>query len=143
MNGEIRDDNSISESKINEEIIKKYDKNYHIYRRSTTVVNKGKTYNKTLKVGLYASGGVGSNIRDAETGVYYDYKVGSKDENLFFSVVDCTGTKSKSSIVFFYHSPKHYESVNMTTVSEDTHYRWNQSINDNLSNGVKRFTNRN
>jgi len=121
------DDISISESKINEEIIKKHDKNYHIYRRTTKVEKKGRTYDEKFKIGLYASVGVGSKIRDAITGVYYDYKVGSKDEGRFFSVVDCTGTKSKSSIIFFYQSPNHYESVNKTTVNEDTHYRWNQS----------------
>ena len=121
------DDNSISESKINEEIIKKHDKNYHIYRRTTKVEKKGNTYDETFKLGLYASSGVGSNIRDAVTGAYYNYKVGSKDEDRFFSVVDCTGTKSKSSILFFYQSPNHYESVNKTTVNEDTHYRWARS----------------
>lgn len=119
------DDNSISESKINEEIIKKHDKNYHIYRRTTRVEKKGRTYDEKFKVGLYASGAVGSKIRDAITGMYYDYRVGSKDEDRFFSVVDCTGTKSNSSIVFFYQSPHHYESVNKTTVNEDNHYRWN------------------
>jgi hypothetical protein len=125
MTDEIRDDMSVSESKINEEIIKKHDKNYHIYRRTTTVEKKGKTYNKIFKVGLYASGCVGSNIRDAVTGVYYNYKVGSKDEDRFFSVVDCTGTQSNSTITYFYQSPNHYETVNKTTVNENTHYRWN------------------
>ena len=120
------DDNSISESKINEEIIKKHDKNYHIYRRTVTVEEKGRTIDKTFKLGLYASGCIGTGIRDAVTGVYYNYKVGSKDEDRFFSVVDCTGSKSKASILYFYQSPSHYESVNKTTVNEDTHYRWNQ-----------------
>ena len=120
------DDNSISESKINEEIIKKHDKNYHIYRRTFTVEEKGRTIDKTFKLGLYASGNIGTNIRDAVTGAYYNYKVGSKDEDRFFSVVDCTGSNSKSPILYFYHSPSHYESVNKTNVNEDTHYRWNK-----------------
>ena len=126
MTDTIRDDNSISESKINDELIKKHDKNYHIYRRTTTVEEKGRIYDKKFKLGLFASGGVGTNIRDAVTGVYYNYKVGSKDEDRFFSVADCSGTKSKSSILYFYQSPNHYETVNKTTVNENTHYRWNQ-----------------
>ena len=126
MASEIRDDMSISESKINEEIIKKHDKNYHVYRRYITVKEKGKYINKINNLGLYSSGVVGSNIRDAVTGMYYNYKIGSKDEERFFSVVDCTGTKSKSSLLFFYQSPKHYESVNNTSVNYDTHHRWNQ-----------------
>jgi hypothetical protein len=40
------DDMSISESKINEEIIKKHDKNYHIYRRDITVEEKGKNIDR-------------------------------------------------------------------------------------------------
>ncbi len=120
------DDISISDSKINAEIIKQHDKNYHIYRRSVTEEKKGKTINKLIKVGLYASNGFGSNIRDAVTGTYYNYKVGSKDENRFFSVVDCSGSKSNSSLLFFYQSPNHYESVNKTSLSEHTHFRWNQ-----------------
>ena len=126
MTDEIRDNISINESKINEEIIKKHDKNYHVYRRDITLEEKGKNVNKILKLGLYSSVGVGSSIRDAVTGIYYNYKVGSKDEERFFSVVDCTGTKSKSSLLFFYQSPKHYESVNKTIINEDTHHRWHQ-----------------
>ena len=117
---------SISDSKINAEIIKQHDKNYHIYRRSVTEEKKGKTINKLIKVGLYASCGFGNNIRDAVTGTHYNYKVGSKDENRFFSVVDCTGAKSNSSLLFFYQSPNHYESVNKTSLNENTHIRWNQ-----------------
>ena len=126
MTDEIRDNISIHESKINEEIIKKHDKKYHVYRRDITLEEKGKNVNKILKLGLYSSVGVGSSIRDAVTGIYYNYKVGSKDEERFFSVVDCTGTKSKSSLLFFYQSPKHYESVNKTIINEDTHHRWHQ-----------------
>ena len=126
MTDENRDNISINEYKINEEIIKKHDKNYHVYRRDITLEEKGKNVNKILKLGLYSSVGVGSSIRDAVTGIYYNYKVGSKDEERFFSVVDCTGTKSKSSLLFFYQSPKHYESVYKTIINEDTHHRWHQ-----------------
>ena len=74
MTDEIRDNISINESKINEEIIKKHDKNYHVYRRDITLEEKGKNVNKILKLGLYSSVGVGSSIRDAVTGIYYNYK---------------------------------------------------------------------
>ena len=44
--------------------------------------NNGKK--KLTKFELYSSGGTNSNIRDAITGKYYSYKVGSKDEHFFF-----------------------------------------------------------
>lgn len=69
----------------------------------------GRTRQKRVKV--YTSGGVGSHIRDAETGEYYDKKVGSKDEDLFFKVTVATGecTSANGSTTLFYFSPRHYE----------------------------------
>jgi hypothetical protein len=86
---------------------KSYDRGYTaIYRHY--VNNSGKV--KRAKIDLYASGGVGSNIRDAETGEYYKYKVGSLDEELFFKVSMATGEcKNKlGSNTLFYSSPEQY-----------------------------------
>jgi len=64
---------------------------------------------KKAKIEVYTSGGIGSNIRDAETGEYYKEIVGSKDENLYFKMKMATGElkSSNGSITLFYTSPDH------------------------------------
>jgi hypothetical protein len=87
--------------------VKSYDKGYtKIFRRYVT--ESGRV--KRGKIDLYASGGVGSQIRDAETGEYSSYKVGSLDEELFFKVSLATGEckNQLGSNTFFYHSPEQY-----------------------------------
>lgn len=89
--------------------VKTLDKGYGFVYRSKLGVN-GKF--KNVKIDCYASGDTGSYIRNAETGNYYKYKVGSKDEDLFFKVALSNGelnTKSGSNILF-YDSPEQYES---------------------------------
>ena len=39
---------------------------------------------KRTKIEFYTTGGVGSNIKNAETGEYYVSKVGTVNENYFF-----------------------------------------------------------
>lgn len=65
---------------------------------------------KRKKIELYTSGGIGKKIRDAETGEYYTFKVGSLDENLFFKVFMATGecSSKNGSSTLFYISPKQY-----------------------------------
>ena len=87
------------------------------------IVKKDRGYNKIWRyfpnkygqikrksVVVYTSGGVDSNIRDAESGQYYSFKVGSGDENLFFSVILATGEckSENNSSILFYTSPKKY-----------------------------------
>ena len=68
----------------------------------------GKRKKKEIKV--YTTGCIGSNIRDAETGEYYKYLVGSADEELFFkttiSTGDCSSTNGSNTL--FYISPQQY-----------------------------------
>ena len=84
---------------------KSIDKGYtKIYRNITT--ERGNI--KSIKVELYTTAGIGSNIRDAETGEYYKYKVGSLHEELFFKVCMATGQcKSlNGSNTLYYSSPR-------------------------------------
>ena len=86
---------------------KRQDKGYNvIYRRAYR--KNGKKYNKKIEV--YTSSGTGNHIRDAETGDYLNYLVGSKDEDLFFKVMLGTGecTSANGSHTLFYVSPQHY-----------------------------------
>jgi len=65
---------------------------------------------KRSKLEFYTTSGVGSNIRDAETGDFYHHIVGSADEDLYFKVILATGEcRSKNgSNTLFYLSPQHY-----------------------------------
>ena len=70
----------------------------------------GKEYYKKVHINLYGSAGLGTKIRNAVTGERYDYRVGSKEQDLFYSVALCTGENGmKESLALFYDSPEQYE----------------------------------
>jgi hypothetical protein len=83
---------------------------------------------KRTKIEIYTSSGIGSNIRDAETGEYYPQIVGSEDEDLFFKVGLSTGecTSRNGSNTLFYISPHHYMSHLGCTLSIDSINRWQE-----------------
>jgi hypothetical protein len=91
------------------EQFKKLDKNFFSYNKK--VCNNNNRI-KNIKIGLYASGGMGSQIRNAETGVYYKDIVGSSNEDLYCKVIDATGRFSKGPVTFFYASQSQYKSHN-------------------------------
>ena len=101
------DDNENDPNQIFEKT-KRMDKGYNFIYRNTFRKN-GKSYKK--KYEIYTSGVTGNHIRDAESGEYFNYKIGSHDEDLFFKVSLATG-ECKSANGFstlFYMSPQHYE----------------------------------
>jgi hypothetical protein len=80
--------------------------------RGLNLINLPRNRKKLIKpkrVKVYTSSHTGL-IRDAETGEYYNNKVGSKDEDLFFKVTIATGecTSANHSTNAFYTSPYHY-----------------------------------
>jgi hypothetical protein len=103
--------------------IKKLDKGYNkIYRK----VKKSNGKVKHLKIELYSSGGVGTNIRDAESGIYYNDYVGSANEDLYFKTVLANGecnSKNGSSILFFI-SPQSYMSHLGCELQQDIINNW-------------------
>jgi hypothetical protein len=111
---------------------KSYDRGFtKIYR--SYVTDSGRI--KRAKIDLYASGGVGSQIRDAETGEYYSYKAGSLDEELFFKISIATGEcKNKlGSHTFFYSSPEQYMAhllVDDDDISEEIIDKWRERKNN-------------
>jgi len=84
---------------------------------------------KRLKVELYTSGDMGSNIRDAESGEYYKYKVGSLDEELFFKVTMGTGecNSLNGSNILFYTSPHQFMSHQNEDISDEVIEKWQQT----------------
>lgn len=91
-----------------------------------------KKIKKFLEVGVYSSGMSGSLIRNAETGEYYKYKVGSNDEDLFFKTVNSTGELSYGPITLFYNSPENYERHQYLFVSDETKKIWENKKNARL-----------
>jgi hypothetical protein len=112
------------------------DKGYCKISRSS---NRIDVKNKQNKIEIYSSGDIGSNIRDAETGVYYADKVGSADEYLFFKVVISTGecNNKNGSSTLFYLSPNHYMSYMNCDVDSKTIAEWEERKNARLKEKEK------
>jgi hypothetical protein len=69
------------------------------------------SYSYSKKYDVYTSGNVGSRIRNAITGEFYDDLVGSKNEDKYFKVACSTGeikAKNGNNSLYFL-SPKEYE----------------------------------
>jgi hypothetical protein len=119
------EENAIASSNQTKELnnIKSFDSGYgYVYRNKSSVSSKV----KISRVDCYTSGDLGKRIRNAETGQYYKYKVGSKDEDLFFKIALATGElkTTNSSNVLFYDSPEQYEKHLMVEVDEEIKERW-------------------
>jgi len=126
------DTDLISDSRENNRFIndtKKSDRGYNVVWR---YFPRSDGRMKRTKVEFYTTSGVGSNIRDAETGAYYVNKVGSLDEDLFFKVSLATGEcKSlNNSNILFYTSPNHYMSHMRNELNQNTIALW-ESKRDN------------
>jgi len=108
------------------------DKGYNVVYRK---VNRpdGRKYNKKLK--LYTSSGVGSYIRDVETGKYFSNIVGSRDEDLFFKVILATGECNSSNgfSTLFFISPQHYESYLQCEVDPKIVHNWEKKRDGRLA----------
>ena len=123
-----QDDSSISSSTENAKIMetaKNLDKGYNkIYRN--VIRSNGSV--KLTKVEIYTSN-LDGKIRNAETGEYYNARVGSADEVLFFSVVLSTGEMGlknpKGLNLLFFNSPIHYMKHMRTRIlDESTILNW-------------------
>jgi hypothetical protein len=89
---------------------------------------------KRVKIEIYTSGDMGSNIRDAESGDYYKYKVGSLDEDLFFKVALATGEckSSNGSNILFYTSPNHFMNHLNEEISGEIIGKWQEKHDKRL-----------
>lgn len=73
-----------------------------------TIPARDRFTKKPKKVTVFISGGAGSYIRNAATGVYYNNIVGTTDEDLFFTVSLSTGEAGPSGNKLFFTSPNEY-----------------------------------
>jgi hypothetical protein len=113
--------------------IKSIDPGYgYIYRKKLSQSGKF----KNTRIDCYTSGASGTNIRNAESGNFYKYKVGSKEEDLFFKVAISSGelhTRNGSNILFF-DSPEHYENYFNEELCDEIKYNWVEKKNTYTKN---------
>ena len=88
--------------------------------------------NRKTRVDCYSAGDSGSNIRNAETGDYYKYKVGSKDEDLFFKLRLLTDKCDEDLTTLYYDSPEQYENHFNTVISDDVKEKWKAKYADEI-----------
>ena len=113
-----RDKDSLNE-------LKKMDKGYCKIKRFVYKPSSDNTLiKKQVSIELYISGDVGSYIRNAVSGQRYDYRVGSKSEDLLFKVGIATGELGYSSGSLFYDSPEQYERHFFTLLENDRKEKW-------------------
>lgn len=101
------DDTSLSANRKrqrkNNEEMKKLDKGYHKLKRTVN--------HKQVDIDIYTTNDMpGTMIRDAITGSRYsEYRVGTRNEHLFFKVGIATGELGDSGGLVFFDSPEQYE----------------------------------
>jgi hypothetical protein len=93
------------------------------YNRFKTII-KTPNNKKKIPIELYSSGDTGSNIRDAITGQYYSFKVGSIQEDSFFKVSIVTGEINNNRRLFFFNSPLDYERLFHVELKEKNKFNW-------------------
>jgi hypothetical protein len=88
---------------------------------------------KRTKVDVYTTeASNGSTIRNAESGHYYNHRVGSSNEYLYFKVAMSTGELKprNSSNILFYDSPGQYEQHLNGVVSDEVKSSWAERRDD-------------
>ncbi len=91
------------------------DKNVLVYKKKAIKrLKNGKNIVINVDYNVYGTGLCG-NIRNAVTGQYYTFKVGTADEYKFFKVISTIGKKA---ITLFYTSAGEYELHQQQTLSE-------------------------
>jgi hypothetical protein len=133
------DQNDYDEENVYDNV-KRIDKGYNVIYRNA-FRKDGRSYRK--KIDVYTSSGTGKRIRDAETGEYLNYIVGSSDEDLFFKVTLATGEcKSvNGSNTLFYISPEHYANHLQCDINPANALTWEEKRNARLIE-IKRSKNK-
>jgi hypothetical protein len=113
---------------VNNNIVKKFmvsttKKGFYSLKRRINNIN--------VKVDVYASGELGTIIRNAITGeYYYGYKVGTVKEDLFYKTSVSTGETGNEAVVLFFENPEQYERHFYTQVDAADKERWYSKYND-------------
>jgi len=87
---------------------------------------------KSFRVVAYSTNSSpGRTIRNAVNGSsYLKYKVGSADEDLFFSVILASGETGQTPAILFYDTPEQYEAHFRVNLPDEAKARWLYKFND-------------
>ena len=136
MNSKNQYDNEFWEDNDNDSFQSIYiqDKHYHklVYPVEKYFNEKRNKWMKHKTTKCYSSGDTDTFIRDALTGNYYNVKVGSKEEELFFKVRLCH-KKFNFPVTVFYSNPEEYEREHYTVLKNETKFNWQQKYNNYLN----------
>jgi hypothetical protein len=92
---------------------------------------KRKVNNNKVNVDVYASGGLGTNIRNAISGeYYYGFKLGTTKEDLFYKTSVSTSETGNESVLLFFENPEQYERHFYTQVDAEDKERWYSKYNE-------------
>ena len=114
------------------ERVKNLDPGYNkIHRYIKTTTPEGFETKKRISIELYTSSGIpGNMIRSAIGGAYHrNYRIGNKDEDIFFKVGLATGECKKGSNTLFFDTPEQYEKTFHTYLSRDIKNTWYAKFN--------------
>ncbi len=101
---------------------KKSDPNYYMYKKMVLLEKNEK---EPVKIELYSTSLTpGNKIRDAITGMRYNERVGSNNEDLYFKVRMTTIHDAKNVITLFYNSPEEYERHQYVNISDEIKRKW-------------------
>ena len=87
-------------------------------------------YHNMVTINMYGSGGSGTYIRNAVTGLLTPHLVGSKEDYLYFTVAMCNGMDRENGPVrLYYDSPSQYENHQYTILDQTTKNEWFDRFN--------------
>jgi hypothetical protein len=103
-----------------------YSDGKHTVNKPNTVIRFDPARNKRVKVEFFETTLAPNRyIKNAITGaIEAPFRVGTEDEDLFFSVFLSTGECGPTPPCLFYDSPEQYERHFYTTVSDELKVRW-------------------
>jgi hypothetical protein len=105
-------------------IMKMKDKHCRTVKRPFNDICKDGKFRKYINMTFYSSGITGSNIRNAVTGEYSKYIVGTLEQNLFFKVTMSTGEFKDGPVHLYYISPEQFEAHQYCEVDERVKTAW-------------------
>ena len=120
----VHDDNMSDFSQNKNKVNNAINRNY--LKLPISVVGPGPEFKKrTKKIGVYMSGGTGNTIVNAVTGEKYPgHLVGRFHEDLYFSVMLCSGENGPNPVTLFFESPTQYMKHFHRTVSFKNREDW-------------------
>ena len=93
-------------------------------------INGGRDKKVKITITMYNTGEFGSFIRNAVTGEVTKHRVGTKDENQYFKVINATGLdRLHGPLQLYYDSPSQYELHQFVTLHPDVKDTWYERFN--------------